>query len=153
MTIRLRPHHLLCMLTFAGKGYTPAFVANFEQVAGRIAAGNEAIQIVDGPDDICSPLLAESICHCHNSSVILRDRLAAEAISDLLSQPIRTGTNLLPHQNLLLILREAFVTGTIRQACTGCQWKPTCDSIVKQGFIETRLGATPQTKADHGSHG
>jgi hypothetical protein len=153
MTIRLRPHHLLCMLTFAGKGYTPAFVANFEQVASRIARGDEAIQIVDGPDDICSPRLAESTCHCHNSSVILRDRHATEAISDLLSHQIRPGTNLLPHQNLLLILREAFVTGAIRKACTGCQWKPTCDSIAKQGFIETRLGAMPQTKADHGSHG
>jgi uncharacterized protein len=139
MTIRLRPHHLLCMLTFTGKGYTPAFVANFEQVTSRIAAGNEAIQIVDGPDDICQPLLAESTCHCHNSSVVLRDRLAAEAISDLLHQPIRTGTNLLPHQNLLPALREAFVTGTIRQACTGCQWKPTCDAIAEDSFTKTRL--------------
>ena len=139
MTIRLRPHHLLCMLTFAGKGYTPAFVANFEQVASRIAAGDEAIQIVDGPDDICAPLLTESTCHCHNSSVTLRDRLAAAAISDLLFLPIDAGTHLSSAQNLLPILREAFVTGTIRQACIGCQWKPTCDVIATNGFIETRL--------------
>jgi uncharacterized protein len=139
MTIRLRPHHLLCMLTFAGKGYTPAFVANFEQVASRIAAGGEAIQIVDGPDDICSPLLTEPTCHCHNSSVTLRDRLAAGAISDLLSLPIRAGMHLPAALNLLPILREAFVTGTIRQACIGCQWKPTCDSIAANRFIETRL--------------
>jgi hypothetical protein len=139
MTIRLRPHHLLCMLTFAGKGYTPAFVANFEQVASRIAAGNEAIQIVDGPDDICSPLLTEANCHCHNSSVILRDHHAAEAISDLLQLPIRAGASLPLGQDLLPILREAFVTGTIRQACVGCQWQPTCDAIAENGFNETRL--------------
>jgi hypothetical protein len=139
MTIRLRPHHLLCMLTFAGKGYTPAFVANFEQVTSRIAAGNETIQIVDGPDDICSPLLTEANCHCHNSSVILRDRHAAEAISDLLQLPIRAGANLPTRQDVLPILREAFVTGTIRQACVGCQWKPTCDAIAENGFTETRL--------------
>jgi hypothetical protein len=139
MTIRLRPHHLLCMLTFAGKGYTPTFVANFEQVASRIAAGNEAIQIVDGPDDICSPLLSETSCHCYNSSVVLRDRHAAEAISDLLQLPICAGTNLSPHQNLLPVLREAFVTGTIRHACVGCQWKPTCDEIAENCFMETRL--------------
>jgi hypothetical protein len=139
MTIRLRPHHLLCMLTFAGKGYTPAFVANFEQVASRIAAGNEAIQIVDGPDDICSALLTEATCHCHNPSVILRDRHAAAAIGDLLQLPIRPGANLPLHQNLLPVLREAFVTGTIRHACVGCQWKPTCDAIAENGFTETRL--------------
>ena len=139
MTIRLRPHHLLCMLTFAGKGYTPAFVANFEQVASRIAAGDEAIEIVDGPDDICSALLTEATCHCHNSSVTLRDHHAAAAISDLLSLPIRAGTHLPPSQNLLPVLRAAFVTGTIRQACIGCQWKPTCDAIAADGFTETRL--------------
>jgi uncharacterized protein len=140
MTIRLRPHHLLCMLTFAGKGYTPAFVGNFEQVASRIAAGNEAIQIVDGPDDICSALLTEPTCHCHNQSVILRDRHAAEAISDLLQLPIHAGANLPPGPDLLPILREAFVTGAIRQACVGCQWKPTCDAIADRDFTETRLG-------------
>ena len=26
MTIRLRAHHLLCLLTYAGKGYSPAFI-------------------------------------------------------------------------------------------------------------------------------
>jgi uncharacterized protein len=139
MTIRLRPHHLLCMLTFAGKGYTPAFVANFEQVASRIATGDEAIQIVEGPDDICSTLLTEATCHCHNSSVTLRDHHAAAAIGDLLSLPIRAGMHLTPSPGLLQALREAFVTGTIRQACADCQWKPTCDAIAKQGFADTAL--------------
>jgi hypothetical protein len=139
MTIRLRPHHLLCMLTFAGKGYTPAFVANFEQVVDRIATGDEAIEIVEGPDDICAAVLTERDCHCHNPSVILRDRQAAEAISDLFSLPIRAGTSLLPDQTLLHVLREAFVTGTIREACGGCQWKPICDAIAEGGFVETWL--------------
>jgi hypothetical protein len=153
MTIRLRPHHLLCMLTFAGRGYTPAFVANFEHVASRIAAGDEAIQIIEGPDDICSALLTERTCHCHNASVIRRDRHAAAAIGDLLHLPIQAGTHLTPNPNLLQTLREAFVTGTIRQACAGCQWQPTCDAIAANGFIETCLGSMPETNADHGSHG
>ena len=29
MTVRLRAHHLLCMLTYVGKGYSPAFCAGF----------------------------------------------------------------------------------------------------------------------------
>jgi uncharacterized protein len=139
MTIRLRPHHLLCMLTFAGRGYTPAFVANFEHVASRIAAGDEAIHIVEGPDDICSALLPDATCHCHTPSVTLRDLQAAEAISDLLHQPIQAGTHLAPGSGLLQTLREAFVTGTVRQACVGCQWKPTCDAIAENGFVETHL--------------
>lgn len=139
MTIRLRPHHLLCMLTFAGKGYTPEFVSNFEQVVKRIETGCEVIQIVAGPDDICSMLLAEPGCHCHNASILSRDLRAAEAVSGLFSVPIQPGTELNPSQNLLGSLREAFAAGTIRQACEGCQWKSTCDAIAAKGFIEAQL--------------
>jgi len=53
--VRLRAHHLLCILTFAGKGYSPAFVANMAGVVARIGAG-EPIEVVAGPDDICAPL-------------------------------------------------------------------------------------------------
>jgi hypothetical protein len=139
MTIRLRPHHLLCMLTFAGKGYTPEFVRHFESVVSRIATGQEPIEIVEGPDEICSSLLAQADCHCHNASVKLRDQQAAEAIGDLLQRSIRAGEQFVPDANLVQTLRTAFATGTIRQACSGCQWKNLCDGIAQAGFSESRL--------------
>jgi hypothetical protein len=56
VTVRLRGHHLLCILTFVGKGYDGPFVANLARVIDRLAAG-EAVLVVDGPDDVCAPLL------------------------------------------------------------------------------------------------
>ena len=50
MTVRLRPHHLLCLLTYVGKGYSPAFTANYDAIAMRIEQGEELL-IVSGPDD------------------------------------------------------------------------------------------------------
>ena len=143
MAIQLRPHHLLCMLTFIGKGYSPAFVANLEQVVRRLATGTETIEIVAGPDDICAPLLrecgepGEADCHCHRASVLERDRLATESISVLLDRPLDPGTHFL-HADLDE-LRAAFAAGTIREACTGCQWKPLCDGIAATGFADTLL--------------
>ena len=49
MTVRLRAHHLLCMLTYVGKGYSPAFVENYEAIAARLSAGEE-IEMVAGPE-------------------------------------------------------------------------------------------------------
>jgi uncharacterized protein len=141
MTIRLRPHHLLCMLTFAGKGYTPEFVRHFESVVSRIATGQEPIEIIEGPDEICSSLLAQADCHCDNASVKLRDQQAAGAIGDLLQRPIRAGEQFIPDSNLIQNLRSAFAQGTIRQACSGCQWKSLCDEIAQAGFKESRLKA------------
>jgi hypothetical protein len=145
MALALRPHHLLCMLTFVGKGYSPAFVANLEQVVRRIASGTETIEIVAGPDAICAPLLGAAECHCARASVTLRDRKAAEAIETLLQRSLAPGNSIRLTNTDLDQLRAAFAAGTIRQACAGCQWKPLCDEIAAGGFVETVLltGATP----------
>ena len=74
-----RAHHLLCMLTFAGDGYTPEFVANFAAIVARIGAG-EAVELVDGPDDVCAPLDGPDDIHCDDPSVApARPRCAARA--------------------------------------------------------------------------
>lgn len=141
--VRLRPHHLLCILTFAGKGYSPGFVQNLQQVVDRIAHTDDPILIVDGPDDICAPLLTpqqdEATCHCLQPSVQQRDHLAAEALTNLLQLPIQPGQTLQLQPPTLHLMRTAFAAGTLRAACNGCQWKPFCDSIAHSNFTGTRL--------------
>ena len=137
--IRMRPHHLLCMLTFVGKGYSQEFTANFERVMHLIASGDQTVEIVLGPDDLCAPLLGDPACHCRNASALERDRLAAEALTGLLQQPIDEGSILRLTWNVLDELRRAFRTGTIRKACRGCQWSDFCDEIAAKNFSETVL--------------
>jgi uncharacterized protein len=134
MSLRLRPHHLLCMLTYVGKGYTPEFVANFTRVLSRIESGEREIEIADGPDDICQPLLDTADCHCQNESVRLRDRQAAEDLGRLFGRPLAPGSRLALDDRTLHHLRQAFASGEIRTACSGCQWKPLCDEIAAQGY-------------------
>lgn len=88
MTVRLRPHHLLCMLTYVGKGYTSGFVENYDRVATRLNAGEEDIELVDGPDDICEGLLCESHAHCFNEGVVQRDEMARLSVSALLGETL-----------------------------------------------------------------
>lgn len=142
MTIRLRPHHLLCVLTYAGKGYTPDFTANFDTVAARLAAGEDAI-VVDGPDEICAPWLGEDDCHCLNDSVMLRDARAAEAVALLLGRPVVAGERLSLAEHLTA-MRTAFAAGTIRAACTACEWFGLCSDIAAADFSGVRLTHRPQ---------
>ncbi len=145
--IRLRPHHLLCILTYVGNGYSASFVTNFDSITRRIAAGQETVEIVAGPDDVCAPLLCGPDDHCARASVNERDRFAAGAISQLLGLEIQTGLHLRLDAERLTALRTAFAAGTIRRACKECQWKPLCDGIAQQGFAGTRLldGIAPVT--------
>lgn len=136
--IRLRPHHLLCILTYAGKGYSPAFVANYDAIAARICAG-EAVLIISGPDDVCAPLLGEADAHCFNASVTERDRLAARDVGALLGQVVEEGAVLTLDAARLKQMREAFATHAIRSACPGCEWHDLCSGIAARAFDGTRI--------------
>lgn len=148
MTVRLRGHHLLCLLTYKGKGYSPAFVANLDQVADRLTAGEEVL-LVEGPDDVCAPLCrdggSEDDPHCGLDRVRDRDRQALEAISALLNRSLRPGERLTLDRRTSGRLRQAFGSGEIRPACAGCDWADFCTSIAEAGFAGTYLHAAPET--------
>ena len=138
MTVRLRPHHLLCLLTYAGKGYSAGFTQNYDAIARRLSQG-ESILIVDGPDDICAPLLADADAHCRRESVIERDRAAADDVGRLVKTTIRAGLTLEIAGERLGVLRSAFGRGHTRAACSGCEWNELCSAIASSGFVGTRV--------------
>lgn len=143
MTVRLRPHHLLCMLTYIGKGYTSGFVENYDRVAARLNAG-EDIELVEGADDICEGLLCESHAHCFNEGVVQRDEMARLSVSALLDETLIAGKRLQATPDFLAKMRAAFAAGDIRQACRGCQWIRLCDRIAASGFAGVKIGAPLQ---------
>lgn len=138
MTIRLRAHHLLCLLTFVGRGYTPAFTAHYRRIVARLNEG-EAVELVEGPDDICTPMLDEPGHHCRNASVALRDTQARVAIAGLLGRSLEPGRAIALTTERIERMRRAFAEGAIRAGCAGCQWSDFCTKIAAQGFAGTRL--------------
>ncbi|MBZ9733189.1 DUF1284 domain-containing protein [Mesorhizobium sp. CA18] len=138
MTVKLRAHHLLCLLTYVGKGYSPAFTANYDKVVKRLGEG-EAVVIVAGPDDVCAPLLGEPEPHCLRESAAERDRMAARDVGALLGRPIRAGDRLVLDAHKLAGMRKAFSAGLTRQACSGCEWSGLCDTVAASGFSDTYL--------------
>jgi len=131
----------LCLLTFVGEGYTPEFVANFDAIVRRIGAG-EAIELIDGRDDVCAPLDATGDDHCASASVSRRDRAALLALAEsglaLDARPLRL------ERERVAALRDAFAAGTIRAACRGCSWADLCTSVAAGGYRGSPLGAAPQ---------
>ncbi|WP_263411080.1 DUF1284 domain-containing protein [Terriglobus tenax] len=137
--IRLRPHHLLCMLTYKGEGYSQEFVKNFDRLTRQLAATGEPVEVVSGPDDVCAPLLESGECHCFSPSVVERDQKAAEELSALLGEVVAPGATLRLTPARLAMMKTAFRNGDIRSACVECPWKDLCDGIAARGFAGTRL--------------
>lgn len=128
------------MLTYVGKGYSAAFTANFDKICTRLERG-EDILLVDGPDDVCAPLLLEDDPHCHEASVIKRDRLALKASGELLSRPLSAGARIDLNAAILSRLRQAFKGGDSREACLSCEWHDLCSDISGSDFPGVRLRA------------
>lgn len=142
MTVRLRTHHLLCVLTYVGRGYSDAFVANLNAITERLGDG-ESVQIVEGPDEVCGPLLGERDVHCRADRVRQRDRAAASALAGVLHGPVVSGATFSLDAKRLTMLREAFVSGRVRAACEGCEWTDLCSAVADDGFPQVRLRPTP----------
>lgn len=138
MTILIRPHHFLCMLTFLGKGYTASFVSNYTRIIERLNSG-EDIKIVHGPDDICRPMLTEADHHCRNDSVRMRDDIASSHIHGLLGFELKPGLRLDLNRAQIDTLRHAYSDGAFRVACDGCRWQDMCTSIAARDYWGCRL--------------
>lgn len=133
MTVRLRAHHLLCMLTYVGRGYSPAFVENYDAVVARLAQG-EPIRLVAGPDDICAPIQDIATAHCHNESVVERDRLALVSVGHLVGLAVDLAREFSLGAAMLAQFRDAFDRGQSRAACAGCEWSDLCDHVSQAGY-------------------
>jgi hypothetical protein len=138
MTVRLRSNHLLCLLTFVGKGYSAAFIANYDAIAKRLGRGEDVL-IVSGPDDICQPMLGEAESHCSGESAAGRDELAARDVGKLLARPIHAGARFSLDASTLAGLRAAFSAGVTREACQGCEWAGLCTTVAAGGYRDVRL--------------
>jgi hypothetical protein len=140
MPVLLRGHHFLCILTYRGKGYSDAFVANMSAKVAAIRNG-QPVQLVEGPDDICNGFTdacREACDHdCNARETSKMDLLAAEAVSTLLGRPLMTPAPLAVAE--IAALRVAYKQNTIRTACADCTWKEFCDGIAEDGFSGTGL--------------
>lgn len=135
--VRLRGHHLLCMLAYVGKGYSAGFVAAMDAVVDRIGAG-APIDLVDGPDDICAALMDEAAePHCVQASADDRDRRAVSAMAQVLDVHPAPNGRLGPF--CLEDARAAFRAGATRDACRGCPWSDLCTAVADADFAGTRL--------------
>ncbi len=117
----LRGHHLICLQFFHGEGYNAEFVRNLRDILRD--ASDHGIDIVAGPDDVCSkcPYLDHDRCRYDEGAdeeIAGMDRKAL-ALLDY-SQGIKVEWEKVGQKIPGLFERwyEAY--------CTGCSWRSAC---------------------------
>ncbi len=131
MTLRFRPHHFLCTLGFEGKGYSPAFVANFQAIADELRApgGDDVeIQVVSQTDSICEPCPNKQDQLCVTEAKIQTlDRAHAEELS------LKAGDQLSWGEAKGRISKQISIED-FHRICAPCSWKAlgVCEAALKQ---------------------
>ena len=111
--VKLRPHHLLCLRFFEGKGYSEEFTENTYAVLERLKT--EDAVIVKGADDLCSacPKLKDNVCEDGNEEI---DERALQEYKVVNYGDVKKFSEF-----LLPFTKEQFV-----RICQSCMWKEIC---------------------------
>lgn len=134
MAVRLRGHHLLCLLGYRGKGYSEGFCRNMTEVYETLRTRPDTpIEIVEGPDDICRAFPEDQVSHCDNAGVYAKD---AAILARLGFAPGRT----LAWRAALERAATSVAPGDIAHLCSDCRWQPL--GLCSEGVAHVRASRT-----------
>lgn len=122
--ITLRPHHILCIAHFVGRGYDAPFTANMTRVIDYLHKENPPVKLVLGADIICSacPHNHAGIC-THTKKVALYD-------TRCLSLCGLSADDTLDWRQLQDTARRSILdAGLLCRVCDGCGWFELCQGV------------------------
>lgn len=141
--LRIRGHHLLCILGFRGKGYDSAFVENMGRVADAIQSQPDLrLTVCDSCDDICGgcPHGRSNTCHKHQGAAAATRQMDRAVLSRL---KLRKGETVTVNEAYQRVADRIEVEDIAHTFCTECEWRSLgfCDDglrALKEGkFFDT----------------
>jgi uncharacterized protein len=125
--LSFRPHHFLCTLGFQGKGYSPAFVDNFQRIVDQLQKDETTlIRVVGKSDTICEACPHEQDSFCITEVKI---RQLDQAHQQVLQLPAVVTWAAAKKR-----LREEMSLEKFHQVCGSCEWKVLgiCEQALQQ---------------------
>lgn len=131
MTIKLRPHHLLCTQGYSGKGYSDDFVQNMTAVTTLLRGEtNVPIELVFSTDDICAKCpkkKGENLCE-NNGKVCRFDQKVVDYFG--------LEEKLYLYQDLIREINTKMTPAMMDDICSECNWYPV--SACKRNVLERK---------------
>lgn len=115
--IYFRPHHFLCTLCFQGKGYSPAFIANYYAIIAALTNEQTKITVTNKTDSICEPCPHRTQYFCQSEdSISILDHAHATALG---ISPLQQ----LSWHEAKQIIKEKITLETFQHICASCSWQ------------------------------
>jgi len=141
VNVRLRGHHLLCLLGFRGMGYSPAFAENMAAVYERLRnAPGTIVEIVRGPDALCACYPENEPYHCDSQSVHDRDDEVLRRLG------LNRGENI-EWRDVLAKIKAQLQRKDIPLLCSSCPWLSY--GVCEEGVARIAAGEGLAPLPDH----
>ena len=113
--LHLRPHHLLCLQTFIGHGYSEEFVRRMTIVKNQLEQDPLTfIEVVEGADDLCAACPNNTDGQCTSDKPAVFDLLVRNKLQ-------------LSSNNIKGIPTDLKISvPLIEECCPDCEWKELC---------------------------
>ncbi|MBE0415527.1 MAG: DUF1284 domain-containing protein [Dehalococcoidia bacterium] len=122
--MKLRAHHLICIIGFRGLGYSKEYVDNMTKIVVQLRSSPETlIEIAGKPDDICSPcpFLGDKGCQERGleSEEVVRNRDLA--VTGRLNMVVGDRITWAEAEERI---RSSISPEDLDKICQDCQWLP-----------------------------
>ena len=120
----LRAHHLICLLGFRGLGYSPEFLQDMTRIVFKLLSYPETmIEVVYGPDDICTP------CPFLRNGGCYEEGPHSEEIIKRRDSAVMMKLGLVPGGKVTWAavereIRLSISPKDLEQMCRDCKWLP-----------------------------
>ena len=128
MEITLRIHHVICMQSFIGKGYSEKFVSNFDSILQYIQINHnkKVISLVNYCDDICK--------YCPNK--LNNNKCINEEFINNLDYSYKIICNFDYSAKYSLdeinnIIKNTLTINKFKETCNKCKWYGICSRLIK----------------------
>lgn len=132
--LRLRPHHLLCIPNFEGRGYSSKFICNLGEIKKRIEGNDIRIRIVDGQDDVCVKCPNVAPCRLMKYPSLLDKRTSCVLGLDY--------GKVYDASQLFALVRRRISVELLHIICRDCAFYNQCKELFEKNFLhEKDMGA------------
>ena len=137
-TVKLRPHHLLCLQFFIGFGYSDEFSVNTTRVLTLLESPDAPqVILVNGADDICASCPRDNAGVCTDI-----DTIEALDAFTLATTKLKIGDRGTFTDFCNIAFDKAIKNGKYRMVCKRCVWFDTCYKNSEILSLEKAQGIT-----------
>ena len=122
--MKIRGHHLICILGFRGLGYSPEHVLNMKRIVGRLQSPRSVhFEVVDYPDDICAfcPFFIDGGCQQNGPK---SESIVKSLDFNVMARLALTAEERLTWPEAEAKIRARLYPEDINVICKECRWLP-----------------------------